>query len=147
MVKTRKPEPDLLLTTIAVLAFDRLTKHYAQNLTEPISITPLLSISLVRNTGAAFGILPGTSLILAAIGTAVIAAILLSYRKLSATRKTRIATGLILAGTTGNLIDRLLLGYVIDFIDPSFWPAFNVADAALTVGAAILLIHIYTKKN
>ncbi|MBI2574843.1 signal peptidase II, partial [Candidatus Woesearchaeota archaeon] len=48
---------------------------------------------------------------------------------------------LILAGTTGNIIDRLLLGYVTDFIAFSFWPAFNIADSALTIGTGLMILY------
>jgi signal peptidase II len=53
----------------------------------------------------------------------------------------RIALALILGGAVGNLIDRALLGYVVDFIDVRIWPVFNIADSAITVGAVLLCIH------
>ena len=55
----------------------------------------------------------------------------------------RVSLGLVLGGTVGNLIDRLRLGYVTDFIDFGYWPAFNVADSSISVGVAVLIIGMW----
>lgn len=111
----------------------------------------------VRNTGIAFSLfadsapwfrdflLPGISMV--AIG--VIAAML--YRQANLSRTSRFALVLVLAGAVGNLYDRLVYGYVTDFLDlyvgSYHWPAFNVADSAITVGAVMLLADALFARN
>ncbi|MDD5126903.1 MAG: signal peptidase II [Dehalococcoidales bacterium] len=98
----------------------------------------------IRNTGAAFGIFPGQSEVLAAVAIAgvvvLIACAFFSRRYLPVLDSTpgMIALGLVLGGTLGNLVDRLRQGSVTDFIDFKFWPIFNVADSAVTVGIIII---------
>ncbi len=111
------------------------------------------------NTGIAFGILKGSAnliLIVTIIGLALISYSLkkdfLKDRH-SLTAKElfigRIAIGFVLGGAIGNMIDRLRLGYVIDFIDFRIWPVFNLADSFITIGAIILFwkLFIYNTKN
>jgi len=98
----------------------------------------------VHNTGAAFGIFKGQSLaltIVAFVGIVVILFLVFSLHRRWPFLDSMLvmsAIGLVLGGTIGNLIDRLRLGYVTDFIDFKVWPAFNVADSAVTVGVIIL---------
>ena len=103
----------------------------------------LFSIVHVHNTGAAFGLFQGYSFaltIIALIGIVIILILAFAFSSrlpfLSGWLG-KLSLGLILGGTMGNLIDRLRLGYVTDFIDVGFWPAFNVADSAVTVGVII----------
>ena len=111
----------------------------------------------VRNTGIAFSlfadsapwfrdwVLPGISMV--AIGVIVT----LLYRQGNLSRRSRIALVLVLAGAVGNLYDRLVYGYVTDFLDvyvgSYHWPAFNVADSAITVGAVMLLADAIFARN
>ena len=105
-------------------------------------------IVYVQNTGAAFGIFKGNSIILgivSSIGIIVILLLVFIYRKrwpFLDNLTVRIALGLILGGTIGNLIDRLFIGYVTDFIDFKVWPVWNVADNAAVVGEIILAVYI-----
>lgn len=92
------------------------------------------------NTGAAFGILKGQQWLLILISLVVIF-LLIYYHK-----EYPLALGFILGGAVGNLIDRVFLGYVIDFIDLGFWPSFNVADSFNTVGALLLVVYFFKKK-
>jgi signal peptidase II len=102
----------------------------------------------VHNTGAAFGLFQGYSLALTIIAFVAIAAVLVyvfisrRYYPWLYMPSIRIALGLVLGGVLGNLIDRLRFGYVIDFIDFSFWPAFNVADSAVTVGIVLFSVSV-----
>jgi signal peptidase II len=107
-----------------------------------------LNLVLVHNTGAAFGFLSSAggwqNIFFIAIALAASAFILwMSWRLESKDRLLAIALMLVLGGALGNLLDRLIHGYVIDFIDVYYgtwhWPAFNVADSAITVGAALLI--------
>jgi signal peptidase II len=112
----------------------------------------LLSLSHVRNRGAAFGLLsdwdlPYQSAILSVLSLCALAAIALYFLRLPpAARLPRVALALVLGGAIGNLIDRTRLGYVVDFVHAYWrqhqWPDFNVADSAITVGVALLVIDI-----
>ena len=95
----------------------------------------MLAITYVTNSGVAFGLFKEAGTFFIFLAGIVIAAILYSLRRLPAQQRlVRIALGLALGGAVGNLIDRLRLGYVIDFIDFRFWPVFNVADSAIVAG-------------
>ena len=128
-----------------LIAFlDRLTKWLVITRFHPGQSLPLipsvLHLTYVQNTGAAFGLFRGQQLLFIVISVAVIGWISreLLTRPPTAARVTW-ACGLILGGAAGNLIDRLRLGYVIDFLDLRVWPVFNVGDAAITIGIALLI--------
>lgn len=112
-----------------------------------ISLQPTLSwLHVVKNTGAGFGILQGYTLWLGILSLAIALAVVFNYHKLPSERIPQLLWGLFLGGVLGNFIDRALRGFVIDFIDLRFWPAFNVADSALTI-SVIGLIWWYWKKQ
>jgi len=128
----------------ATLFLDQLTKYLATKtlaLHQPVPFIPgVVYLTLVHNRGAAFGILKNQLPLF--IITSVLA-IALMYGNLRRSRAKAItpataALSFILAGALGNLIDRVRVGYVIDFIDVRFWPVFNIADSAITVGAVVL---------
>ncbi|MBA7698945.1 Lipoprotein signal peptidase [subsurface metagenome] len=98
----------------------------------------------VHNSGAAFGLFQGQSFLLTIIASVGVIALLLyalffhhSFPFLG-NRLGKLALGLVLGGTVGNLSDRIHLGYITDFIDFNFWPAFNIADSAMVIGTIIL---------
>ena len=101
-------------------------------------------VTHVINTGAAFGIFQGQTFLLTVVGLIAVAVIiiyvLVFHRAFPYFNRLldRAAVGLILGGAAGNLIDRIRLGHVTDFIDFNFWPVFNVADSAVTVGVILL---------
>ncbi len=142
----------LLWLAVAIVVADRLTKmaaleHLAQR--PPIEVLPFFDLVLVFNTGAAFGLLrdAGGWQNTAFIGFALLVSAFIVYALVRAHRsdlQVAVALALILGGALGNVIDRLLYGYVIDFIDLHYrvwhWPAFNIADAAITVGAVLLVL-------
>jgi len=140
-----------LLASLLVVAADQLSKAcIIANLAvgESLLETKLFQIIHVRNSGAAFGTFQGQSFALAIAGMVIIA-VLLFYvffmsRHFPSFNNTlsKTALGLILGGAIGNLIDRLRFGDVTDFIDFRVWPAFNVADSAVTVGAIIFAITL-----
>ena len=139
----------IIVSTILVL--DRLTKFLVSNELNLNSSIPLIKgifyISLVHNRGAAFGFLKNQLPLF--IATSLIAIILI-WRALKSNKYSKtytIALSLILAGALGNLVDRLLYGYVIDFLDFRVWPVFNVADSAITIGAIILGWSIIFSKD
>jgi signal peptidase II len=129
---------------LAVFVLDQGLKALVEGSMRPGESVPVipgfLSITHVRNTGGAFGILGGSPLVLL-IGSVVAVGIVL-WMLLSGQRS-KLATlgcGLILGGAAGNLLDRLTTGEVTDYVHFSFWYVFNAADAAITVGVAILLL-------
>jgi len=135
------------IIALLVVFVDQLGKLWVElNLAvgESIPETGFLRLTHIRNTGASFGLFQDQTLVLAIVSIIGIGILLylifFMYRRLPflSTTPVKISLGLILGGMAGNLIDRLSSGYVTDFIDFSFWPAFNVADSAAVVGAVIL---------
>jgi signal peptidase II len=141
----------LLLFAIAagVVVVDRATKAWAErSLTEPRDlIDGVLTLRFATNSGGAFSLGDRAPLVFAITATAVCLAIAVTaFRPRSTTQA--IALGLILGGALGNLLDRILRGphlsgRVIDFIDLHVWPVFNVADAAVVVGALLLALTVF----
>lgn len=108
-------------------------------------IDKILSITVVENTGSAFGILKGYNIII--IFISIIVVIVSSYYLLTSKDfLMKIVLALIISGAIGNIIDRIRLGYVIDFIDMTIWPMFNFADSFITIGSIILILYINKKK-
>ena len=130
-----------------VLALDQLTKAIVSAHLIPGDPVPLLGqfvrLTLVHNTGAAFGLFPGSRLPFILISVLAIAVVLYLFAR-DAYRSfiNRVLLGCILGGALGNLIDRIRWGRVVDFIDVGFgpvrWPVFNVADSAVTLGVILL---------
>lgn len=143
-MKANKPLM-VFLPAAAVLLLDLLTKQLALRLPEEGINLGILKLALSFNTGSAFGIFAGNNTALIFLTIAIIGFILYIYPDLEEKKWVNLSLGLILGGALGNLIDRVIYGHVIDFIDFGFWPAFNIADSALTVGAIILIIY-YMKK-
>jgi signal peptidase II len=100
----------------------------------------IFHITLVHNSGAAFGILKNQTLLFILTSLAAFILIVQAFRNSKAKRfgLYYLSLSLVLAGGIGNLIDRLRFGYVIDFLDLRIWPVFNVADSAITIGAILL---------
>lgn len=126
---------------VVVIAFDQITKGVINSIMtrgEMIEVAGPLKLTLTYNDGVAFGLAGGGGILV--IGLAMVA--LVALGAFIATAPDRLATwlsgGLILGGAVGNLIDRVRLGHVTDFILFSGWPAFNLADSAITVGVILL---------
>ncbi len=134
---------------VSIVALDQITKALVATYTPNISLLPFFSLVTVKNYGAGFGILQGQQYILIAISLLVLAGIV--YFRKSIAKEDHLAFALITGGLIGNLIDRIFRRYVIDFFDffigTYHWPAFNVADIALVVGVALLIINEIRKKK
>ena len=133
------------LGTIAVAALvaDQLTKHLVASrlsLDDEVRVLGPLSIHHVQNSGIAFGLFSSaTPIVIVLTGMAV--AWMLAFFARSGARHPvlPVSLGLVIGGSLSNLIDRVRLGHVTDFLDLRFWPAFNLADSFIVVGVAILL--------
>ena len=134
----------IFIIALCILCTDQLTKLLAsQNLllnqSRPL-IKGIFHLTLIHNRGAAFGILKNqvTLFIFLSILAVILIYPALRNNKYKEYPFYNISLALVLAGALGNLIDRLRLGYVIDFLDFRIWPVFNVADSAITIGAILL---------
>ena len=139
-----------LLLSAAIIVVDQLTKQWVSQsleLRQMVPVLPYFNLVLAHNSGAAFSFLAeaggwqrGFFIAVALIASAVIVHLL---RKHPGQTLFNLALALILGGALGNLIDRILLGHVVDFLDfyvqGWHWPAFNVADMAITGGAGLLI--------
>ncbi len=151
--RSRLPEA-LLLGTIVVL--DQITKELLKRSLELHEYRPVvdgfLSLSHVRNRGAAFGLLADAGLpyqgpVLAVVSLLALGAIAAyAWRLPAEARIPRLALAFILGGAIGNLVDRVRFGYVVDFIhvywNQRSWPDFNVADSAISTGVVLLLLDM-----
>jgi signal peptidase II len=144
----------VLLVALVVIVLDQITKSWiasSMELYESIRIFSWCNLTYVRNTGAAFSLfadhsaafrVPFFGVVFLLAGTAIV----FFVRQTPATQRlVLVACGLVLGGALGNLIDRVLHGAVIDFVDVHWrgmhWPAFNVADSAISVGVVVLLLR------
>ena len=138
--------PYLLLTSVLIL-LDRLAKWWASSSLTVGQPTPLLGQSIrltrVHNVGGAFGIFPGGGELFLAV-SGVVSFVLLILLLLGRVRGILARTGvaIVLAGAVGNLIDRLLYGFVLDFFEIRGFPVFNLADACITVGGGLIILHV-----
>jgi signal peptidase II len=133
----------LVTVGVAALVADQLTKHVVASrlaLDEDTRVLGPLSIHHVQNSGIAFGLFSSaTPIVIVLTGLAV--AWMLAFFARSGARHPLlpVSLGLVIGGSLSNLIDRVRLGHVTDFLDLRFWPAFNLADSFIVVGVAILL--------
>ena len=154
-VKTSLP---WFASAAAVVAADRLTKLLMLEAFAPgerLEMTGFFNLVLVFNKGAAFSFLAGASgwqtPVFAAISTVAAAVITVLIVRHPGNRLLCAALALILGGALGNLWDRLAWGHVVDFLDFHaagwHWPAFNVADSAITIGAGLLILESFLRRD
>ncbi len=134
-----------LIIASLIIVTDQITKYLVNSSISPldsVKIFPFLHLVHVRNKGAAFGMFSGIGsdffIVVSVIAIIIVLLLLLK------SKESYVGLSLILGGAIGNLIDRVSFGYVLDFMDFSIdkyhWPAFNVADSALTVGITIVFL-------
>jgi signal peptidase II len=148
----RKSGLKWLWLTLAVLILDQVTKYWtvaALDLYESYEVLSFFNFTYARNYGAAFSFLGNASgwqkYLFSGIAFLVSAFLIYSLKKNSITKTwENIAFSLVLSGAIGNVIDRILFGYVVDFLDFDLgfyrWPTFNVADIAIFIGAAMIIL-------
>jgi signal peptidase II len=127
----------------AAIGADQLTKELVTRrlgLGEETDIVGPLSIHHVQNTGIAFGLFPSATVLVTAFTTLAVAWMLYFFARSGSRHSVLpIALGFLLGGSASNLVDRLRLGHVTDFLDVPYWPAFNLADSFIVAGVVILL--------
>jgi signal peptidase II len=139
--------------TLAIIVLDQLTKRWvvtAFGEYERLELLPVLDFTLMYNTGAAFSFLAGAAgwqrWFFVVLAVAVSAGIVVWLRRMRADSQRLLGSGLalILGGALGNVIDRVRIGKVVDFVhvhwNDAYFPAFNVADSAITIGAGLLIL-------
>ena len=146
-----KSNLNLLIFSIFILIIDQVTKVIIVskfNLYESISIFPFLNITFIVNYGFAFGFLNSPSLNQIIVSIVILSIIVYFLYLLIRTQDHffKFCLVLILSGAVGNFLDRILRGYVVDFIDiyvfNYHWPAFNIADSCISIGFVILIFNI-----
>lgn len=135
------------LIAVAIVVADQATKHWALNALgdgRTIDVVGSLRFNLAFNTGMAFAKGQGIGPIIAVVGVIVVAYLFVGLRR--DTKPGAVLVGMVAGGAAGNIVDRLfrgdawLRGAVVDFIDLQWWPIFNIADAAIVLGAGALVI-------
>ncbi len=130
-------------TAAFVAAFDHLTKWLVAShlaLGQQVWPNAIVSIDRVQNTGAAFSVLPQLHWFYLAVALIVSLYILFFGYRYGTTWYRQVLIGMILGGALSNGVDRLVQGYVVDFIDFHFWPVFNVADSCIVIAIVVLLV-------
>ena len=136
-----------------VCFLDQLSKFCARNFLARDPGIPVINnvfhLTLVYNTGAAFGLFREHPWLFAAVAVPAMALMMyfLGRGGLSLGRAEKVAVSFMLGGTLGNFIDRMVFGHVIDFIDFRVWPVFNIADSFITVGAVMLGMSIILRRR
>lgn len=134
------------------MILDQCSKLWATRALMPIReidlIDGIFTLTYVRNRGVAFGLLQGTGMAIAMITIIVIGwAIWWAFQRPRLARIEIWALGLVTGGSLGNLIDRIRLGYVVDFFDFQVWPVFNVADICICTAAALWMYQIWQQER
>ena len=142
-----------LWLSLAIIIADQISKTLMVNwldLYERVAVLPFFNLTLAHNTGAAFSFLAGAGGFFVALAVVISAVLVIWMKRLAASaRLEAVSLALIIGGAIGNVIDRLIYGYVIDFLDvyvgSYHWPAFNIADSAICIGAVLLIIDSFRK--
>jgi signal peptidase II len=141
----------MFVTALAVIVADQIVKRLVVSfltMGDPVNVLGSFArFTRTENTGAAFGVFQGRSVWFIAVSAAASVAIAAFSREIAKMRRgEQIAFGLILGGAIGNLLDRVRLGAVVDFIDIGAnnvrWPSFNVADSGISIGVTLLVIYL-----
>ena len=157
-MKNNKLRFNLILAVISLISvgIDQLTKWLAVTFVKPAGTIPIIkfgetewvNFTYCENTGMSFSLLEGQRIILIGLPILLIGVVeyLIFSGKIKSTAM-NVALAFLAGGGLGNLIDRIFLGYVVDFIDFTYWPVFNVADIAVVCGTILLSIMILTAKE
>ena len=136
----------LPVVALITIVLDQMTKRlviawlpHGQSWSPISALERWVSLTLVTNTGAAFGLFPGLGSVFMIVAMVVIVVIVIYYWHMPRGQTlVKVSLGLQLGGAVGNLLDRLQYGHVIDFVDFKVWPVFNLADASIVLGVVLL---------
>jgi len=139
------------ILAFSILLIDQIIKLVVNNsmaLGQTIPLFWILKLTYVRNTGAAFSLFSGFSSFLTVISVmVVIAVIYFHYKVPEKSTALQIGMACILGGSLGNLVDRVFRGYVIDYVNFTFWPVFNFADIMINLGVLLIIIKVFIKEK
>jgi signal peptidase II len=140
------------IAAIVVVSLDQYTKHVVTTTFAPgesrIVAPHVLWLTYVQNHSGAFGLFGTRSWLLIAMALFVLGIFWVSFRDSAArSRLVRVAFGAIVGGAVGNIVDRVRLQYVVDFIDLRWWPVFNVADSCITIGVCLLVLSTLVRER
>ena len=136
----------LTAVVVAAVVGDQLTKHAVRTqlrIDESVNVIGPLTIHRVQNSGIAFGFFASATAVVTLLTAAAVGWMLVFFARSGARHPVLpAALGLLIGGSVSNLIDRVRLGHVTDFIDIGWWPAFNLADSFIVIGVAVLLLAL-----
>jgi signal peptidase II len=135
---------------VVVVAADQATTSWVEaDLRHPVHLLGPFGLAVRYNSGSAFSLFTGDGPLLVAVSVVVAGALVVAAWR-SRSRVAAVGYGLVLGGAVGNVADRLFRGHhgdVVDFITLSHWPTFNVADAAITIGLVLLVLHFWRRPS
>ena len=141
----------LAAIAVAALVADQITKHVVTSslaLGDETKVVGPLTIHHVQNTGIAFGLFGGAAALVALLTAAALGGMIVFLRRSGARHPLLpVAFGFLIGGSASNLVDRIRLGHVTDFLDLGFWPAFNLADSFICVGVALLVYSLFAAER
>ena len=141
----------IFFMAVLIIIVDQYSKNYIQTtmlqgMSIPV-VSNIFHITYVLNPGAAFGLLQHQTAFLIGVAILLVLAVFYFYRTIPANKLLHYSLGLLVGGAIGNVIDRIRLGYVVDFFDFRIWPVFNVADVAIVSGVIGIMIVVLLKKE
>ncbi len=139
-----------LFVSIAVLVLDQITKNLALKHMYAGQSIPLIEntfhLTFIQNTGIAFGLFQNSNFFFLITSLAIMLGVIyVLLHTPKGEKSTHALLGMVLGGAMGNIVDRIFLGYVVDFLDFRIWPVFNVADSAITIAIIGLIIVLWKK--
>lgn len=137
----------MLLLVLFIILLDQLIKYFVSTnmfLGQSIPVLPqIFHLTYIQNPGAAFGILENQRYLFILIAAVLIVAVIYFYKKIIQLSKLfQVGIALLFGGAIGNMIDRIFIGRVIDYMDFRIWPVFNLADIAIVSGCAIIAFNL-----
>lgn len=141
----RRPPVKLLLLTLCLLAADQLSKIVVSQwleLGDFVQVLPFFRLQRVQNQGIAFGMMNESSTLIIAVSGAIVLVLVAAALIMRNDRRLLWPLALLVAGSAGNLIDRVLNGSVTDFLQVPHWPAFNLADSYIVIGVGLLAVRL-----
>ena len=139
-----------LLAAFGVILLDQITKNLVLKHMHAGQSIPLIEnifhLTFVQNTGIAFGLFQNSNIFFLVVSLAIMLGIIYALLHTSKEEQSiHVLLGMVLGGAMGNIVDRLFLGYVVDFLDFRIWPVFNVADSAITLAIIGLIVVLWKK--